>query len=108
MRLWGGGDGGDISIIHVCIIKLKSNIHKRNIITLHHTGNKFLQSGNKSLNHATVNHTVHYATLQDEVTTHYLSGNYSTIPDQDQILSRMYLFLLGLEIINLGPVALAA
>ena len=36
---------GDISIIHACILKFKSNIHQRNIITLHYTGNKFLQPG---------------------------------------------------------------
>ena len=62
----------DISIIHACILKFKSNIHYRNI-TLHYTGNKFLQPGlegnkynnNRSLNHVTVNHAVHYATLQN-------------------------------------------
>ena len=86
---------GDTSIIHVCILKFK-----RNIITLHYTGNKFLQSGlegnkynnNKSLNHATINHAAHYATLQNtELIIYHLSGSYSTSPDQDQILSRMYL-----------------
>ena len=44
------------------------------------------------VNHATVNHVVHYATLQNtELTIYHLSGNYSTSSDQDQILSRMYL-----------------
>ena len=62
---------GDISIIHACILKSKSNIHLRKIITLHYTGNQLLQPGlegnkysnNKSLNHATINHAVHYAIL---------------------------------------------
>ena len=57
---------GFTSIIHACILKFKSNI-----ITLQYTGNKFLQPGlegnkynnNKSFNHATLNHAVHYATL---------------------------------------------
>ena len=42
------------------------------IITLHYTGNKFLQSGleenkynNKSFNHATLNHAVQYVSLQN-------------------------------------------
>ena len=75
MHIWNYGVMvvvGDISIIHACILKFKSNIHYRNI-TLHYTGNKFLQPGlegnkynnNKSLNHVTVNHAVHYATLQN-------------------------------------------
>ena len=89
---------GDISIIPARISKLKSNIHQRNIITLNYTANKLLQSGlernkynnNKSLNLATVNYTVHYATLQNtELTIYHLSGNYSTSQEQDQILSRM-------------------
>ena len=36
---------GDISIIHACILKFKSNINWRNIITLHYTGKKIPQSG---------------------------------------------------------------
>ena len=93
--------GVDISTIHDCMLKFQSNIHQSNIITLHYTGNKFLQSGlegnkysnNKSLNHATINHAVHYAILQNtELIIYHLSGNYSTSPDQYQILSRMYLW----------------
>ena len=63
---------GNISIIRACILKFKSNMQQRNIITLHYTGNKFLQSGleennysNKSFNHATLNHAVQYVTLQN-------------------------------------------
>ena len=37
--------GVDISTIHDCMLKFQSNIHQSNIITLHYTGNKFLQSG---------------------------------------------------------------
>ena len=64
--------GVDISTIHDCMLKFQSNIHQSNIITLHYTGNKFLQSGleennysNKSFNHATLNHAVQYVTLQN-------------------------------------------
>ena len=90
---------------------------------MHCTGKKFLHSGlegnkynnNKSFNHATLNHAVYYVTLRNTELGH-LSENYSTSSDQDQILSRMYLgywqvlthlndFMLGQEIINLGPVA---
>ena len=49
-------------------------MHLNNIITLHYTGNKLLQFGlegnkynNKSLNHVSLNHAVHYATLQNTV-----------------------------------------
>ena len=64
--------GVDISTIHDCMLKFKSNRHQSNIITLHYTGNKFLQSGleenkynNKSFNHATLNHAVQYVSLQN-------------------------------------------
>ena len=44
------------------------------------------------VNHAMINHSVHYATLQNtELNIYHLPGNYSTSPDQDQILSRIYL-----------------
>ena len=98
----------DISIIHACILKFKRNIHESNIIILHYTGNKFLQSGlkgnkynkynkittdiniittdkynnNNSINHATLQHAVHYVTLQNTDDGH-LSGSYSTTSDQD-------------------------
>ena len=72
------GEGGDISIIHSRILKFKSNINYNNIVTLHYTGNKFLQFGlegnkynNRFLNHATLNHAVHYATLQNTELTIY-------------------------------------
>ena len=71
------GVGVDISIIHACILKLKSNI-----ITLHYTGNSLAWKGiniiitniniitknynnNKSLSHATLTHAAHYVTLQN-------------------------------------------
>ena len=76
------GVGVDISIIHACILKLKSNIHQSNIITLHYTGNSLAWKGiniiininiittknynnNKSLSHATLTHAAHYVTLQN-------------------------------------------
>ena len=73
----GGGRGGGWGVggyfYHLCLyIKFKSNIHKNNVITLHYTGNKLLQFGlewnkynNKSLNYATLNYAVYYATLQN-------------------------------------------
>ena len=53
-------------------------MHMPQFFTLHYTGNKFLQFGlegnkynNKSLNHATLNHAVHYATHQNTELTIY-------------------------------------
>ena len=68
--------GVDISIIHACILKFKSNIPQSNIITLHYTGNSLAWKGintiitknynnNKSLNHAILTHAAHYVTLQN-------------------------------------------
>ena len=112
-----------ISIIHACILKVKSNTHQSNIIKLHYTGNKFLQSGlegnkynnKKSLNHATLNHVVHYVTLQNTEQTIYQETfqlaqinikffqecTYNT----DKYWPHLIDFLQGQEIINLGPVA---
>ena len=116
----------DIFIIHACILKFNSNIHQSNIITLHYTGNKFLQFGlegnkynnHKSLNHATLNHEVHYATLQNTELTFYQETiqlaqikikffqecTYNT----DKYWPHLNDFLMGQEIIDLGPVALGA
>ena len=71
--------GVDISTIHDCMLKFQSNIHQSNIITLHYTGNKFLQSGlewnkynnNKSLNYATLKQAVHHVTFQNTVLAIY-------------------------------------
>ena len=114
--------GVDISVIHACILKFKSNIHQSNIITLHYTGNKFLEPGlegskynDKSLNRATLNHAVHYATLQNTELTIYQKTiqlaqtkikflrecTYNT----DKYLPHLNDFLVGQEVIDLGPVA---
>ena len=93
----GAGGGDDISIIHACKLNCKKVIHYSSIITLHCTGNKFLQSGleenkynsNKYLNHATLIDAVHYATFQNTEPTIYQET--STSSDQDQIFSIMYL-----------------
>ena len=84
--------------------------------------NKFLQSGldvnkydNKSLNHATLNHAVHYTTLQNTELTicqetiqlaqikikFFQEFTYNT----EKYWPHLNNFLLGQEIINLGPVA---
>ena len=123
MHICGYGVGYEISIIYICILKFKSNIRQSNINTLHYAGNKFLQSGlegnkynyNKSLNHATLKHAVHYVTLQNtELAIYqetiqlpqlkikfYEECNYNT----NKYLPDLKNFLLGQEIINLGPVA---
>ena len=79
----------DISIIHACFlivaIYIRAILLHCNIQGLQ--GNKF--NSNKSLNYATLNHAVHYVTLQSIGLT--ISENYSTSSDQDQILPRMYL-----------------
>ena len=121
MHICDYGVGVEISIIHACILKFKCNIHYSNIITLHYTGNKCLQSGlegnkyNKSLSHATPKHAVHYVTLQNTELAIYKETiqlphikikffekcTYNT----NKYWSYLNDFLLGQEIINLGPVA---
>ena len=109
---------GFTSIIHACILKFKSNI-----ITLHYTGNKFLQPGlegnkynnNKSLNHAILKHAVHYVTLQNTELA-ISQGNIQLAQikikffeectyNTNKYWSYLDDFLLGQEIINLRPVA---
>ena len=79
-------------------------------------GNKY--NNNKSLNHATLNHEVHYATLQNIELTFYQETiqlaqirikffqecTYNT----DKYWPHLNDFLMGQEIIDLGPVALGA
>ena len=89
---------------------------------MHYTGNKFLQSGlegneynNKYLNHATLNHAVHYATLQNiELTIYQETIQLAQIKIKffqkcayitDKYWSHLNDFLLGQKIFNLGPVA---
>ena len=109
---------GFTSIIHACILKFKSNI-----ITLHYTGNKFLQPGlegnkynnNKSLNHAILKHAVHYVTLQNtELAISQENIQLAQIKikffeectyNSNKYWSYLDDFLLGQEIINLRPVA---
>ena len=116
------GVGVDISIIHACILTVKSNTQS-NIITLHYTGNKFLQSSlernkysnNKSLNHATLNHAAHYVTLQNteltiyQETIHLAQINIKFFQECTYNTDKYWLhlidFLLDQEIINLGPLA---
>ena len=118
MRSWLGEEV-NISIIHVCILKFKSNI-----TTLRYAGNKFLHSGlewnkydiNKFLNHATLNDAVHYATLEntdltiDQETIQPAQTKISSFKNVVIVLTStglMHLndFLLDHEIVNLGPVA---
>ena len=109
---------GFTSIIHACILKFKSNI-----ITLHYTGNKFLQPGlegnkynnNKSLNHAILKHAVHYVTLQNtELAISQENIQLAQIKikffEECTYNTKKYWpylndLLLGQEIINLGPAA---
>ena len=89
---------------------------------MHYTSNKFLQFGlegneynNKSLNHATLNHAVHYATHQNtELTIYQETIQLAQITikffQQCTYITHKYWshlndFLLGQEIIDLGPVA---
>ena len=82
MTFFGGeGDISPKSFYHSCLhIKIQEQYTLSNIITFDYTGNKFLQFGlewnkyNKSLKHATLNHAVHYATLQNNELTIFLSG----------------------------------
>ena len=89
--------GVDISTIHDCMLKFQSNIHQSNIITLHYTGNKFLQSGlegnkyNNNIFKPCNPQTCSPLCNPVKYWAGHLSGNYSTSSDQDQILSRMYL-----------------
>ena len=123
MHICDYGVGVEISIIYTCILKFKSNIHQSNINTFHYAANKFLQSGlegnkynyNKSLNHATLKHAVHYVTLQNTELAIYQDNiqlpqikikfyeecTYNT----NKYLPYLKYVLLGQEIINLGPVA---
>ena len=110
------GVGVDISTIHACILKFKSNIHQSNI------RNKFLQSGlegnkydnNKSLNHASLKHADHYVTLQNTELTIYQENIQlaqikikffkECIYNTTKYWPYLNDFLLHQEIINLGQV----
>ena len=119
---WGLTFQSFISIYHSCILKFKSNMYQSNTFTLHYTGNKFLQSGlegnkynnNIPLNHATLKHSVHYVTLyNNELVIYQETIQLAQIKikffqectyNTDKYWPYLNDFVLGQEIINLGPV----